>query len=824
MSSSAAMTTATRRPIPLAARDDLVHERIEFLGVSYQVIKDPVGLKYFRLQPEQHQVLSLLDGERSLEQLRDAVHEVMPTVRLQLSDIQHLISDLHQKGLLFSNRHGQGAALVKQHQEEFRKKALSSIRSLLYVRLPGWDPEPVLQKLYPFVRWIYHPVAVAAAAVLLVSSWILLAVQFSTFASQLPEFQQFFSWPNLLYLWATLGVCKIIHEFGHGMTCKHFGGECHGMGIMLLVFSPCLYCDVSDSWMLKSKWKRIAIGAAGMYIEVVISAIAIFVWWNTEPGLVHHLCLNIFFVTAITTVLWNANPLMRFDGYYMMSDLLEIPNLRPKADRLLREQFAWHCLGIEAHPDPFMPESGRTWFAMFAVSAGIYRWFILAAITIFLYTVLKPYGLQSIGITLAVVSISMIFFNLGLNIYRIVSAPRIEPLSRPKIVVSLVVVTGLVVGALAVPLPLHVESMFLIEPHDVRHIYTLAPGRIDTLPVQPGKRVESGQELARLHDPDLELEGQRLDHELRLQELRIRIARALDDPVREKLAIAQHQVVLRQREKFEDQLAQLIVTAGVSGRVVAPPRIPEPSLDVDHEQLGAWYGTPLEDRNLGCTLPERTHLLSIAPDEYYQAVVLFDQGDRNDLVSAEEYLGMTVEAADGVLRVRSVLSGQAADRARIVAGDQVTSCNQAPVKTLVNIIAAIGDTTKGADVQLGIIRDGKSQEVTLSPDVTLTAVELKFEHLPHRVYPGFVEAISHRELNYVPELLSNKLGGQLPTISQSGGRERLVSPAYQATVMLEQDSLLMKTGLRGQARFLVDTRTTWQWTWRYLRRTFKFRL
>ncbi|HAA60171.1 MAG TPA: hemolysin D, partial [Planctomycetaceae bacterium] len=569
MSSAASLTTANRRPIPLQVRDDLIFERIEYLGISYWVVKDPVGLKYFRLQPEQYHALQLLNGDRHLEELRDALHDELPTVRLQLSDIQHLITDLHQKGLVFSNRIGQGASLAKLNFEEKKKKLFNTMRSLLYVRLPGWDPEAVLARLYPLVRWIYHPTTVTLTLLFVISSWVLLAVQFDTFTAQMPEFQQFFSWPNLLYLWITLGTCKVIHEFGHGLSCKHFGGECHAMGVMLLVFSPCLYCDVSDSWMLKSKWQRIAIGAAGMYIEVVISAIAIYIWWNTQSGLIHHLCLNIFFVTTITTVIWNANPLMRFDGYYMMSDFLEIPNLRPKADRLLRDWFGWYCLGIEAKPDPFMPESGRAGFVMFAIAAGLYRWFILAAIMVFLYTVLKPYGLQSIGIALAVVSIVTILFNLVLNIYKQVTAPRIEPLSRPKIAISLGLLVTVIACTMAVPLPLHIEAMFLIEPHDVRHVYTPVPGRLENRPVQPGDQVTFGQTLATLTNPALALEQLRLEQQEKVQLIRVSVANALEDRSREELARANRESARTQLSEFQKQIERMTITAPCAGTVVA---------------------------------------------------------------------------------------------------------------------------------------------------------------------------------------------------------------------------------------------------------------
>ncbi|MBQ18409.1 MAG: hemolysin D [Planctomycetaceae bacterium] len=827
MSAGPTLTTATRRPIPLQIRDDLVFKQIEYQGVSYWVIKDPVGLKYFRLQPEQYHVLMLLDGKRNLEELRDALHERLPTVRLQLTDIQHLITDLHQKGLVFSNRYGQGASLAKLNLEQKKQKILTTMRSLLYIRLPGWDPEQTLQWMYPLVRWLYHPVTVTFSVLFVIASWILLAVQFEAFASQLPEFQQFFSWSNLMYLWITLGTCKVIHEFGHGLTCKHFGGECHGMGIMLLVFSPCLYCDVSDSWMLRNKWKRIMIGAAGMYIEVLISALAVFVWWNTKPGMIHHLCLNIFFVTTISTVVWNANPLMRFDGYYMMSDLLEIPNLRPKADRLLRDWFGWYCLGIEIKPDPFMPESGRAGFVIFAIAAGLYRWFILAAITIFLYTVLKPYGLQSIGIMLAVVSMTMIVFNLVLNIYKQVTAPRIEPLSRPKIVFSLGTLATLIVVGLAIPLPLHVEAMFLIEPHDVRHVYTATTGRLDTRPAQPGQQVQAGTTLAVLSNPDLELEETRLEQEEQSQIIRISVATALDDRAREELARARRQSIRSQQTEFQKQVDRLTITAPCAGTIIAPPRVAALGLEARQNQLSSWHGTPLEERNLHCFLPERTHLLSIAPDNDFQAVVLIDQTDRNDLISAEESLGFSGTSGPDGLTVSTVLPGSAADKAGLQPGDRIIALDQTQVTRLVDLLPGTpGDgPPRALSLQLApTSAEGDIRTVSVAPTISPTRVELKFDHLPHRIYEGFVEKISRRNLEFVPELLSNKLGGEVPTVTDSQGRERLVSPSYQATVMLREDAPLLRTGLRGRSRFLVDTRTAYQWLYRWYRHTFKFRL
>lgn len=746
------MTPSTQRPVPLQMRPDLVVKRIDYLGVGYWVVKDPAGLKYYRLQQEQYEVLKLLNSERSLEQIREEMIRVMPTIRLQLSDIQHLITDLHEKGLVYSNREGQGAALLKKHWDEKKRKFFNTLRSLLYLRLPGWDPERTLDRIYPFFRWMFTPFGVGIYAVTVISSWLLLGIQFEKFSQQLPQFQQFFGWPNLIYLWATLAACKVVHEFGHGLSCKHFGGECHEMGVMLLVFSPCLYCDVSDSWMLKNKWARIMIGAAGMYIEILLSAIAIFVWWYTEQGLLHNLALNTFFVTTISTVIFNANPLMRFDGYYMMSDFLEIPNLRPKADKLLREGFAWYCLGIESKPDPFMPETGRAWFVAFAVASGIYRWFIVVAITVFLYTVLKPYGLQSIGATMAVVSIGTIIGSMFYNLYKIVSAPRLEPMSKPKIALTTLVAGGAVSAALLIPIPLYIQATFIIEPLDVRHVYTRTPGLLVQQNVQPGDTVTAGQVLAVLQNPEKEDEKRDLELKKNLQEQEYKTQRALGNNDQMVVVEQRKAAFEKQLSEVEEQLRELTIVAPIAGRVIAPPRVSEPDYEQARKQLPAWRGTPLDPRNSGAVLEERTHLLSIAPNDQFQAIVLIDQGDINDLIQDD-----------------------LAER----------------------------------------LQQSQKQR---------RPMELKFDHLPARTYEARIKDISSSPLDYVPELLSNKLGGELPTMTDSQGREKLLSPVYQATVELTEDTSMLSSGMRGRARFWVDERTAGQWLWRYICRTFHFRL
>jgi putative peptide zinc metalloprotease protein len=798
------MVASNQRPIPLRKRADLIVAKIDYLGVGYQVLKDPVALKYHRLQIEQYRILELLDGVRSLETVRDDLKHEFPTLQITLSDIQQLITDLHRKGLVVSNRAGQGAAVVRERQKTRNEKIKQTAMSLLSLRLPGWDPERTLRMLHPFVSWLFHPFIVTICMVFVVSSWLVLGANLEVFRSKLPEFQSFFGWPNLMYLWVTLGVAKIIHEFGHGISCVHYGSECHEMGVMLLVFSPCLYCDVTDSWMMPNKWHRIIIGAAGMYIEVILSAAAIYIWWLTESGMLHYLALNTFFVTTITTVIFNLNPLMRFDGYYMMSDYLEIPNLRQKSEKLLREAFSWYCLGIESKPDPFMPETGRAWFVTYAIAAWLYRWVILVSISMFLYTVLKPYDLQSIGISVMIFSMAGIFFSMFRSIYQIIATPRMEPMSKTKIAVSSLIFGGVAYAAFSTPIPWYHEAPCFLEPQNVVTVSApvngmildpeeygalynelllfqngarktaveiptpgnpgkllIDPSKLDLLKGLPspdgytrirrnGESVSADDVIVILESPDdLRRHDELLQHVrnwvFRTQE--IRQYKINEDPAGEGVAIAEALELEQQIEKTVRLNLQRVVRAAISGTLVAAKRVPEPPRnEVDVMKLGRWTGTPLDPENAGCLLEAGQEIASIAPSDKLHAVMYIDQGDRDDL----------------------------------------------------------------------------------QDDM---ALEIKLDHLADITFLTRVGLISPKGELMAPESLTTRFHGPLATTANQQGQEQLASTAYRAIAELhfaegssQPEAQLLKPGMRGNGRFIISNRTAAYWLWRYICETFRFRV
>jgi len=427
------LVSSSARSMPIRKRSDLSARRQRYLGQSYWIVKDPVGLHYFRFQDEEYAILQMLDGETSLDEIKERFEAQFPPQKITLDELQQFLGQLHRSGLIVVGVPEQGRQLRKRRDERRRQEILAALTNVLCIRFKGVDPERFLNWLYPKVRLLFSPVVFVLCMLLAASALTLVLVEFDVFRSKLPGFYQFFSPTNALLLAVSLAVTKVLHELGHGLTCKHFGGECHEIGIMILVLTPCMYCNVSDSWMLPSKWHRAMIGAAGIFVEITLAGIATFVWWFTEPGLLHYLSLNVMFVSSVSTVLFNANPLLRYDGYYILSDLVEIPNLRQKASTILSRKMGQWFMGLEPPDDPFLPQQNQAFFAMYTVAAVMYRWFILASILMFLYKVFEPYGLKVVGQAIAAMAIWGLVFQPIYKLYKFFYVPgRWYKVKKPR--------------------------------------------------------------------------------------------------------------------------------------------------------------------------------------------------------------------------------------------------------------------------------------------------------------------------------------------------------------------------------------------------------
>src|SRR5919109_97265 len=359
MDTTPAADLERRKQVRILLRPDLGIEPQKYEGRTYFVLKDPVSLRYYRLTENEHFLLQFLDGRHTLEDAQKAYEKRYRPDRLRLEDLEGFAQQLLTAGLAQNESPKAGKQLFDRRKKRRRTEWLQTLTNILYIKLPVFDPDRVLVRMLRFTGWIFTGWFFALSVGVMLAAILLVASHFETFRSKLPDYHEFFSFKTVVYLWVALGAVKIIHEFGHGLSCKRFGGEVHEMGFLLLCFSPALYCNVSDAWVLPNKWHRIIISSAGIYVELIIAAIATFVWWNSASHpFVNNLSLSLMVVCSVSTVVFNGNPLMRFDGYYILADWLEIPNLRDRSNRYLQRLVTEYCLGIETQPEPYM-ELGR---------------------------------------------------------------------------------------------------------------------------------------------------------------------------------------------------------------------------------------------------------------------------------------------------------------------------------------------------------------------------------------------------------------------------------------------------------------------------------
>ncbi len=493
-------------PVRMKLRPDLTFDSQTYQGVEFWVVKEPLGQKYFQFPPSVFYLLQELDGNQTIDELQDKYHKKFAPKRITRQDLQQLLTRFHNDGLVTSDVGGQGVELLKRGEKNTRMERFQTLSNVLAIRYRGFDPELILNWISRWLWWVFTFPCACFVGVAASIAMLSVLANWTAFQSKLPGFEAFFD-PHQWYLFVgVLCVTKICHEFGHGLSCKRLGGECHEIGFMLLVLTPCLYCNVSDSWRLNNKWHRAAIGAAGMYVEIILATIATFVWWFVQPGLVEEICLKVMLVSSVSTVLFNGNPLLRFDGYYILSDVLEIPNLAQKSTKSLTTLMGRHWLGLEIPDDHLMP-TNRPWaFALFTVASFCYRWLIMFSIIYFLTTWLEPYGLESIGIGIALFSMIGMVVMPGYKLYKYMSVPgRMHQVKKVRFFSVLGAILLTLAIVLLTPLPHYLRCSMIVVPDRLETIYIEEEGILQECLVEPGDKVKKGQPLARLSNLELEL-------------------------------------------------------------------------------------------------------------------------------------------------------------------------------------------------------------------------------------------------------------------------------------------------------------------------------
>ncbi len=619
---------AVERPLPLRRRQDVSVHPQQWGETRGWVLKDPVSLRYFQLHDEEFAVWQMLDGRASLGQIQRAFAERFAPMQLQPPQIMAFLARLYQSGLVVADASGQGHQLWESHLRTRRRARWGLLTNLLAIRVASFDPEPWLRRLASKLDWLFSVWLLAACALLVMGAVLLAAVQFESLLARLPDLATFLSPGNLVWLVVALAFAKCLHELGHALTCRYFGGECHEIGILLLVFMPCLYCNVSDAWLFPNRWQRIAVSAAGIIVEIVLAAVCLILWWFTEPGLLNAILLNLVVVCSVNTLLFNGNPLLRFDGYYILADLLGVPNLGQQSRALLWGRVQRWLLDHHEAEDRSLPSGRRPLLACYAVASTCYRWSVVAAILFMIYRLAKTHDVELLGAAaVSFAAIGMVGVPVSQCLRFFQHPGNRQRLRRGRIRFAILAALVVVGALMLVPLPYRIVAPAVIQPQDARRVYVTVPGRVEEA-VPAGASVAAGQQLAHLVNLDLqrkvvELESQRNLQRLHLANLRTRQGEDPAAAMQIPAATADLEDLEGRLQQLQQDAQRLVLLAPEAGIVIPPPRqLPSfyrPSVLPDA------YNTPLDARARGSYLEVGSLLCLVGDPGALEALVVIDQ-------------------------------------------------------------------------------------------------------------------------------------------------------------------------------------------------------
>lgn len=609
-------STERRKQVRLRARPNLqVEPRFEG-GRRVYVIKDPVSLQYFHFEEGQHFALERMDGQHSLEQIQQEYEALYSPRRLPLEELESFASQLLHCGLAQNEAGGAGRLLFQRYEKQQRWKYLQFLGQLLYFKIPLLQPNTILDKLVPLGRALFHPLVVLGALLFVCAGVGLIVTRWNEFLHRLPELQDLFTWQQVLYLWLALGIVKILHELGHALCTRTLGGDVQELGIVIMFGMPTLYCNVSDSWLLPQRWKRMAIAAAGMYVELILAAAATFVWWSADPAtFLHNLGFWTMVVCGVHTFVFNANPLLRFDGYFILSDWMEVPNLAQAAQRCCVQGFLrWLGIDIPAQPAP----ASRGFLWLYGIASVVYRAFVLGCMLYLFYGFMKERRLEWIGASLVLCVIAILAV---MPVYRFVQALRrlgkLPEMKRTRVAIVLVAGAAVVAVVFLVPFRTSVHGMAMVQVDSPSQYSVAIPapgGFLEQVWIRDGQCVRRGDILAVLKNPPLELErrlneaelalrveqSQALTNQLALPEATALPTQDLGEIQQEMRSLAQQSATLRARAEA------LVLRAPCDGVVMGFP---------SWETQGKW-------------LQEGTQLCRVGDANKLRVLVLVEPADR----------------------------------------------------------------------------------------------------------------------------------------------------------------------------------------------------
>lgn len=628
--------------IPLLLRPDLDISPVHTIHGDGWLLRDPLRLSYFEVSPAGLRFLQLLNGWRSLSDLLLALQHEFPGEAITDQDLLALQRSALQAGLLNTlwprrmllSAAGAGATETTGKSAATALDSVNSARRLLArwglqrlsFRWRGPDPTPLLNRLVPFLQRHWQPGFAAFLLCFVVLAFASVMLSLPQLRAELPDLDALLTVTNLTALAVAITMARLLHELGHAIACRWFGGECHELGVMVIVFFPLLYCDVSDSRRLPTS-QRIAVAAAGIVVELLLAAIAAFLWLLSYPGFLHSLFLNLLLFCSLNTLLINGNPLLRYDGYYVLSDLLAIPNLWQQAVGAARRLVCRILLGPSRVTEDTLPVTPAAAVGLALLGTAMLLWRVSATLTLLIvvYRLLEPAGLESALVLPTSASMLLAIPGLAGELRNRVSLA----LSPAQAAARLWVVLGGILLMLCVPFSWPASVPCVLTQGKAAAVYAQAPGTL-VWSIAAGSTVQAGDVLAEFRNAELEqqlaaAQGVRTQRQATVRSLQ---NRQFSEPSAAAALPAAEESLKAADERYQTLQAafdKLTLRSPRAGVVLQPRNI----LTVaDAEEIvQTWSGHVLDTRTIGAWLEPQTLVCWVGDTADLRIVAMAEQSD-----------------------------------------------------------------------------------------------------------------------------------------------------------------------------------------------------
>jgi putative peptide zinc metalloprotease protein len=537
--------------------------RHRYRGQTWYVLEDRASQRHHRFTPQAHLLIGLMDGQRTVQELWEIACDRLGDDSPTQDEVIQLLSQLHASDVLQCDVPPNAAELLERYERQQRRRQLGRVASVFSWRFPLIDPERFLKATVPLVRPLFGWAGAAVWLAVVVPALLLVGMHWTDLTRGFLD--RLFSAQTLVVLWLLFPVIKALHELGHAFATKAFGGEVHDMGVMLLVFTPVPYVDASSASAFRSKWQRILVGAAGMLVEVFLAALALYVWLSVEPGALSAVAYSTILIAGLTTILFNANPLLRYDGYYILADLLEIPNLRQRANAYLGYLCERYLFGRREAEPPIATSGERAWFVVYATASFVYRALIIVAIIAFIADYYFWLAMLFAGST----AVAWIGVPVAKGVRFLVTNPRLRRRRVRALAVTAAAVAAVVLAVGWVPAPYRTVTEGVVWIPEESLVRAGTEGFVERVAAIPGARVHRGDVLIVLRDPEVRARVEVLG--ARVRELRARY----DE--QQPVSVVKASIILEELRYAQEDLAraaeraaELTIRSGTEGTFVVP--------------------------------------------------------------------------------------------------------------------------------------------------------------------------------------------------------------------------------------------------------------